>query len=195
MAEDALAQARAIDVTARTNVLQSFSDLAFEPVTCSQIIRKVRIHEFYRFESVAPQEHTADLDALVIYPVLVLTIGCSRSPAFNLLGMHCTCMACLHRNCDCTDVAAHTHATKTKLAEQLWPSPIVYSALLCLLSCNVRPIFLRITRELSCQTQFLNAMSGAKDRSSSACVVTGALISVGFVLRAVAHPTEPMTLK
>ena len=28
-AEDALAQARAIDVTARTNVLQSFSDLAF----------------------------------------------------------------------------------------------------------------------------------------------------------------------
>jgi hypothetical protein len=32
---------------------------------------------------------------------------------------------------------AHVYATKKKLTEELWPLPIVYSALLCLLSCTL----------------------------------------------------------
>ena len=106
----------------------------FEPGTCSQIIRKVRIHEFYRFESVASQEHTSDLGGPCDLPRLCGEHRCSRSPALNLLGSYFPAWLVCIGIATALTLLAHMYATKTKLAEQLWPSPIVYSALLCLLS-------------------------------------------------------------
>ena len=78
---------------------------------------------------------------LAICPLLVPTIGCSRSPAFNLLGSYFPAWLVCIGIATALTLLAHMCATKTKLAEQLWPSPIVYSALLCLLSCTLWLIF------------------------------------------------------
>jgi hypothetical protein len=79
--------------------------------------------------------------AVATCPLLVPTIGCSRSPAFNLLGSYFPAWLVCIGIATVLALLAHMYTTKTKLAEQLWPSPIVYSALVCLLSCTLWLIF------------------------------------------------------
>lgn len=65
------------------------------------------------------------------------TVGCSRSPTFNILGSYFpSWLVCIGIAIVLTFLA-HVYATKTGLTEQLWPLPIVYSALLCLFSCSL----------------------------------------------------------
>ncbi|WP_432756496.1 YtcA family lipoprotein [Alloacidobacterium dinghuense] len=65
------------------------------------------------------------------------TVGCSRSPEFNILGSYFpSWLVCLAIAIPLTFLV-HTYVTKKKLTEQLWPLPIVYSALLCLFSCSL----------------------------------------------------------
>lgn len=71
------------------------------------------------------------------------TVGCSRSPTFNILGSYFpSWLVCLAIAIALTFLA-HVFVTKKKLAEQLWPLSIVYSALLCLFSCVLWLIFFR----------------------------------------------------
>jgi uncharacterized membrane protein len=78
---------------------------------------------------------------LAICSLLVPSIGCSRSPEFNLLGSYYPAWLVCIGIATALTLLAHMYATKTKLAEQLWPLPIVYSALVCLLSCTLWLIF------------------------------------------------------
>jgi hypothetical protein len=67
--------------------------------------------------------------------------GCAGRPAFNILGSYFpSWLVCLGIAIALTFLA-HVYVTKKKLTEQLWPLPIVYSALLCLFSCTLWLIF------------------------------------------------------
>jgi hypothetical protein len=71
------------------------------------------------------------------------TVGCSRSPSINILGSYFpSWLVCLGIAIALTFLA-HVCATKKNLTEQLWPLPIVYSALLCLFSCTLWLTFFR----------------------------------------------------
>ena len=75
--------------------------------------------------------------------ILLTTAGCSGAPMFNILGSYFpSWLACLGIAIALTFLA-HVYATKKKLTEQLWPLPIVYSALLCFFSCTLWLIFFR----------------------------------------------------
>ena len=79
--------------------------------------------------------------SFAVSALLLITSGCSRSPAFNILGSYFpSWLVCLAIATALTFLA-HMYATKRKLTEQLWPLPIVYSALLCLFSCTLWLIF------------------------------------------------------
>ena len=81
--------------------------------------------------------------SFVISLLLSMIAGCSRSPTFNILGSYFpSWLVCLGIAIALT-VLAHVYATRKKLTEQLWPLPIVYSALLCLFSCTLWLIFFR----------------------------------------------------
>jgi hypothetical protein len=81
--------------------------------------------------------------ALAISPVLMMTIGCSRSPVFNILGSYFpSWLVCIAIAIVLTFLA-HIYITKRELTGQLWPLPIVYSALLCLFSCTLWLILFR----------------------------------------------------
>jgi hypothetical protein len=78
-----------------------------------------------------------------ISPLLLASVGCSRSPTFNILGSYFpSWLVCLAIAIALTFLA-HVYVTKKNFAEQLWPLPIVYSALLCLFSCTLWLIFFR----------------------------------------------------
>ena len=67
--------------------------------------------------------------------------GCSRPPAFNILGSYFpSWLVCLGISIVLT-LLAHLLITTKKLADQLWPLSIVYSALLCFFSCTLWLIF------------------------------------------------------
>ncbi|MGO9432700.1 MAG: YtcA family lipoprotein [Terracidiphilus sp.] len=67
--------------------------------------------------------------------------GCSGPPVFNILGSYFpSWLVCLAISIGLTFVA-HVFVTTKKLADQLWPLPIVYSALLCFFSCTLWLIF------------------------------------------------------
>jgi hypothetical protein len=69
--------------------------------------------------------------------------GCSRSPTIDILGSYFpSWLVCIAIAIVLTFLA-HVYAAKTGLTEQLWPSPIVYSALLCLFSCSLWLILFR----------------------------------------------------
>lgn len=74
--------------------------------------------------------------------LFVLTIaGCSGSPTFNILGSYFpSWLVCLGISIGLT-LLAHMYVTAKKLADQLWPLPIIYSALLCFFSCTLWLIF------------------------------------------------------
>jgi hypothetical protein len=81
--------------------------------------------------------------SFAITPLLLATVGCSSSPEFNILGSYFpSWLVCLGIAIALTFLA-HVYATKKKLTEQLWPLPIVYSALLCLVSCTLWLILFR----------------------------------------------------
>jgi len=74
--------------------------------------------------------------------VLALT-GCSGSPVFNILGSYFpSWLVCVAISIGLTFLA-HLFVTAKKLADQLWPLPIVYSALLCLFSCTLWLLFFK----------------------------------------------------
>jgi hypothetical protein len=81
--------------------------------------------------------------SLAINPLLLVTVGCSRSPVFNILGSYFpSWLVCIAAAVVLTFLA-HIYITRRELAGQLWPQPIVYSALLCLFSCTLWLIFFR----------------------------------------------------
>lgn len=69
--------------------------------------------------------------------VVLLTSGCSRSPAFNVLGSYFPdWIACLAVAVVLT-FAAHALFTKLQIVNELWPLPLLYPALVCFMSCTV----------------------------------------------------------
>jgi YtcA family len=74
---------------------------------------------------------------LVTSVFVLATAGCSGAPAFNILGSYFpSWLVCLGISIGLTFVA-HVFITTKKLADQLWPLPIVYSALVCFFSCTL----------------------------------------------------------
>jgi H+/Cl- antiporter ClcA len=72
---------------------------------------------------------------------VLATSGCSGPPVFNILGSYFpSWLVCLGISIGLTFLA-HMLVTTKKLADQLWPLPIVYSALLCFFSCTLWLIF------------------------------------------------------
>ena len=75
--------------------------------------------------------------------LLVTTSGCAGPPTFNILGSYFpSWLVCLGISIGLTFLAHLFVATKN-LADQLWPLPIVYSALVCLFSCTLWLIFFK----------------------------------------------------
>jgi hypothetical protein len=71
------------------------------------------------------------------------TAGCSGSPVFNILGSYFpSWLVCLAIAIGLTFLA-HLVVTTKKLADELWPLPIVYSALLCFFSCTLWLMFFK----------------------------------------------------
>ena len=67
--------------------------------------------------------------------------GCSNSPEFNILGSYFpSWIVCLAVAAALT-FAVHVAITKRRASDQLWPLPLVYSSLFCLLSCTFWIIF------------------------------------------------------
>ncbi len=74
---------------------------------------------------------------------VLVTAGCSGSPVFNILGSYFpSWLVCLGISIGLTFLA-HMFVTKKNFADQLWPLPVVYSALLCFFSCTLWYIFFR----------------------------------------------------
>jgi YtcA family len=68
---------------------------------------------------------------------VLATVGCSGTPTFNILGSYFpSWLVCLGISIGLTFVA-HVFITTKKLADQLWPLPIVYLALVCFFSCTL----------------------------------------------------------
>jgi hypothetical protein len=78
---------------------------------------------------------------LVAGLLLLVASGCSAPPTFNVLGSYFpSWLVCLGISIVLT-LLAHAFVTTKKLADQLWPLPVVYSSLLCLFSCTLWLIF------------------------------------------------------
>jgi H+/Cl- antiporter ClcA len=72
---------------------------------------------------------------------LLTTSGCSGPPEFNVLGSYFpSWLVCLAISIGLTFLA-HAFVTTKKVADRLWPLPIVYSALVCFFSCTLWLIF------------------------------------------------------
>ena len=79
--------------------------------------------------------------SFVASSLVVFTAGCSGSPVFNILGSYFpSWLVCLAIAIGLTFLT-HLLITARKLADELWPLPIVYSALLSLFSCTLWLIF------------------------------------------------------
>lgn len=76
-------------------------------------------------------------------PLLLSTTGCSYSPEFDLLGsyfpswMICCAVAAV------VTFAVHRVFTKLKMTGELWPLPVVYTALFSFVSCTLWLIFFK----------------------------------------------------
>jgi hypothetical protein len=68
---------------------------------------------------------------------VLATSGCSAPPVFNVLGSYFpSWLVCLAISIGLTFLA-HVYVSTKKLADELWPLSIVYSALLCFFSCTL----------------------------------------------------------
>ena len=73
--------------------------------------------------------------------VLLASTGCSHSPELNILGSYFpSWIICLSIAIAFT-FGAHIVITKRKMADELWPLPLVYTSLVCLASCVFWLIF------------------------------------------------------
>jgi len=73
--------------------------------------------------------------------VVLSTTACSRSPELDVLGSYFPAwIVCLAAALALT-FAAHALFTKTKVAHELWPLPLLYPSLVCFLSCTLWLIF------------------------------------------------------
>jgi YtcA family len=67
--------------------------------------------------------------------------GCSGSPTFNILGSYFpSWLVCVGIAIGLTFLA-HLLIARRKLADELWPLPMVYSSLLCFFSCTLWLLF------------------------------------------------------
>jgi hypothetical protein len=74
-------------------------------------------------------------------PFALAIAGCSGRPSFNILGSYFpSWLVCLGIAIGLTFLA-HLFVSTKKLADQLWPLPIVYSSLVCFFSCTLWLIF------------------------------------------------------
>jgi hypothetical protein len=72
---------------------------------------------------------------------LLASAGCSGRPAFNILGSYFpSWLVCVAIAIGFTFLA-HLFVTTKKLADQLWPLPVVYLSLVCFFSCTLWLIF------------------------------------------------------
>lgn len=81
------------------------------------------------------------LKATAISGFVVGLAGCSYSPEFNILGSYFpSWIVCLAAAIALT-FGAHLLFAKRKLVDQLWPLPLIYTSLVCFLSCTLWIIF------------------------------------------------------
>lgn len=81
--------------------------------------------------------------AVAVSLVAPAMTGCSAAPSINLLGSYFpSWIVCLGIAVVLTFLA-HVYVTKKNFAEKLWPLSIVYTALLCLLTCTLWLTFFR----------------------------------------------------
>ncbi len=79
--------------------------------------------------------------SLVTSVFLLAASGCSGPPTFNILGSYFpSWLVCLGIGIVLT-LLVHTFVASRKLADKLWPLPVVYSSLLCFFSCTLWLIF------------------------------------------------------
>lgn len=93
-------------------------------------------------ESIERPRHSRPLWMIFVASLSVLAAaGCASNPSFNILGSYFpSWLVCLGISIALT-FAAHMFVATKKLADQLWPLPIVYSALICFFSCTLWLIF------------------------------------------------------
>jgi hypothetical protein len=83
----------------------------------------------------------ASARAVVATPVLLATTGCAYSPSFNILGSYFPSWIVCCAVAAAVTFAAHRLFTKWKIVTELWPLPLVYTALFSFVSCIVWIIF------------------------------------------------------
>lgn len=81
--------------------------------------------------------------SVAVSMLALATSGCSAPPVFNILGSYFpSWLVCVAVSIGLTFLT-HTFVSAKKLADQLWPLSIVYSALLCFFSCTLWLIFFK----------------------------------------------------
>jgi hypothetical protein len=87
------------------------------------------------------RSHLSLIKAVAMSVMMVGLAGCSNSPEFNILGSYFpSWIVCLAIAIAMT-FGVHFLITKRKLADQLWPLPLIYTSLVCFLSCTLWIIF------------------------------------------------------
>jgi YtcA family len=73
--------------------------------------------------------------------LMISLSGCSSSPEFNILGSYFPSWLVCLAMAGAVTFAAHVAITKLRMASQLWPLPLVYTSLICFISCTFWIIF------------------------------------------------------
>lgn len=74
--------------------------------------------------------------------ILTLSLtGCSNSPSFDILGSYFPSWIVCCAVAAALTLALHSLFTKLKIVRELWPLPLVYTALFSFLSCTLWLIF------------------------------------------------------
>jgi hypothetical protein len=82
-------------------------------------------------------EQFRKLPRICVGLLAMTSVGCSRSPAINILGSYFpSWLVCVGIAIGLTFLA-HIYVAKKKLAEHIWPLPVIYGSLLCLFSCGL----------------------------------------------------------
>ena len=77
----------------------------------------------------------------IALPLLLCITGCSHSPSFNILGSYFpSWIICCGGGAIATFIA-HRAFTKWNMIGELWPLPLVYTALFSFVSCTLWLIF------------------------------------------------------
>jgi len=76
-------------------------------------------------------------------PLLLGTAGCSYSPSFDILGSYFPSWIICCAGAAIATFVAHRIFTKWKVTGELWPLPLVYTALFSFVSCTLWLIFFK----------------------------------------------------